>query len=114
MSESSEEHGRAEPPAIDSYDVPAHLYQRLASAATVLIATGTLVYHWLEDWSWVDAFYFSVVAATTVGFGDLSPSTDGSKLFTVAYIIIGVAVIAAYLDARFKKAATRHAARSGS
>ena len=37
------------------------------AAGTLL--TGTLVYHLLEDWSWVDSLYFSVVTLTTVGYG---------------------------------------------
>jgi hypothetical protein len=86
----------------------ARVYRGLAASAALLIAIGTVVFHWLEEWSWVDAFYFSVVAATTVGFGDLSPTSDGSKLFTVAYIVVGIGLIAAFLDARFKRAASRH------
>jgi hypothetical protein len=60
-----------------------HAYKVLAASAVSLLAVGTVVYRLLEDWSWVDAFYFCTVAVTTVGFGDLTPSTDGSKLFTV-------------------------------
>lgn len=55
------------------------------AAGTLL--TGTVVYHLLEDWSWVDSLYFSVVTLTTVGYGDLSPTTDLSKLFTVVYLV---------------------------
>jgi hypothetical protein len=61
---------------------------------------GTVVYKLLEDWSWVDAVYFSVVAVTTVGFGDLTPSTDASKLFTVAYVLTGISIITTYINAR--------------
>jgi hypothetical protein len=51
--------------------------------------------------------YFSVVAVTTVGFGDFAPTTDASKLFTVAYIILGVGIITTYLNERFKYRAYR-------
>lgn len=54
-------------------------------------------------WSWVDAFYFSAVAVTTVGFGDLAPSTDASKLFTVLYIFSGVAIITLFLNDRLRR-----------
>jgi hypothetical protein len=33
------------------------------------------------------------------------------KLFTVLYIVVGISLIATFLDARFKKAASRIAAR---
>lgn len=82
-----------------------HVYKILSAAAFFLIALGTTVYHYLEDWSWVDSLYFSVVAVTTVGFGDLSPSTDASKLFTVLYILVGITLITTYLNTRFKYAA---------
>lgn len=79
-----------------------HVFKVLTVSAFLLLALGTVVYHFLEDWSWVDSLYFSVVAVTTVGFGDLSPSTDGSKLFTVVYILLGITVITTYLNNRFK------------
>ena len=77
-------------------------YRILTAAAVVLIATGTIVYHVIEDWSWVDSAYFSVVAVTTVGFGDIHPSTDASKLFTIFYILSGVAIITAFLKERMR------------
>ena len=76
------------------------------------LGVGTVVYHILEDWGWVDSFYFSAVALTTVGFGDLSPSTDVSKLFTVFYIFSGISLIGALLNELSKLHAKRMAARS--
>lgn len=78
-------------------------YQYLAGAAIGLVLLGTVAYRLIEDWSWVDAFYFSVVAVTTVGFGDVTPSTDASKLFTVFYIIAGISLIGTYLQQRTKR-----------
>ena len=83
----------------------------LAGAALGLLAVGTVVYHNLEDWSWVDALYFSTVAVTTVGFGDITPSTDGSKLFTVVYILAGIAIMATYLRARLEYRHTKRTQR---
>jgi voltage-gated potassium channel Kch len=57
---------------------------------------GTVVYSALEGWSVVDSLYFSVVALATVGFGDLVPTTDVGKLFTVGYIITGIGILAAF------------------
>ena len=85
-----------------------HVYKILAASAALLIVVGTVAYHLLEDWSWVDSLYFSSVAVTTVGFGDLTPSSDGSKLFTVAYIFSGIAIITTYLNARMRRRG-RHA-----
>lgn len=70
---------------------------------------GTVVYHILEDWTWVDSFYFSAVAVTTVGFGDLTPTSDASKLFTVFYIFSGITIVTVWLNSRFKYRATKRA-----
>jgi voltage-gated potassium channel len=40
-----------------------------------------------------DAFYFAVVTMTTVGFGDVTPLSDGGKLLTVLMILTGVLLI---------------------
>ena len=67
----------------------------LVSAAT-MVAAGTVVYSALEGWTLIDSLYFSVVTLATVGFGDLTPTTDVAKLFTVGYIIIGIGILAAF------------------
>ena len=40
-----------------------------------------------------DAFYFTVVALTTVGFGDITPVTDAGKWVTVLMILSGIILI---------------------
>jgi hypothetical protein len=76
----------------------------LASAVTT-IAVGTVVYSAMEGWSIVDSLYFSVVALATVGFGDLVPTTDATKLFTVAYILVGIGILAAFVSELTKRRA---------
>lgn len=56
------------------------------------IAVGTVVFYRLEDWTRIQAFYFSVVTITTVGYGDLTPTSDLSRLFTAIYILVGVSI----------------------
>ncbi len=43
--------------------------------------------------TFLDAFYFSVVTMTTVGFGDIAPVTEAGRLLTVLMIVTGVALI---------------------
>jgi len=40
-----------------------------------------------------DAFYFTVVALTTVGFGDITPVTEAGKWVTVLMILSGIILI---------------------
>ena len=42
-----------------------------------------------ENWTSHLAFYWSVVTVSTVGYGDFSPTHDGSKLFTCVYVFVG-------------------------
>ena len=67
------------------------------STLLVWLGFGTLLFHRLEDWTWIQSFYFSVITLTTVGYGDLSPSTDLSRLVTALYILIGVGAVVAAL-----------------
>jgi len=61
------------------------------------IGAGTILFHYLEPWNWTQAFYFSVVSLSTVGYGDLVPSNDLTRLFTAFYLLIGVAIVVAAL-----------------
>ena len=78
-------------------------FRAALALAFLLLLSGTLFYRSVEGWSWVDALYFSVTTVSTVGLGDLPPTTNASKLFTVLYIFVGVGVFVA-LFAQFARA----------
>lgn len=58
----------------------------------VLIGVGTMFYHYYENWSIIDSLYFSTTTMTTVGYGDLHPTSNITKIFTVFYLICSVSV----------------------
>jgi voltage-gated potassium channel len=64
----------------------------------LLLLTGTIFYWSVEDWTLIQALYFSVVTLATVGYGDLTPTSDYSRIFTIIYIFIGLGVLVAFLS----------------
>ena len=78
----------------------------------ILLGVGTIFYSLTEGWNVVDAFYFSVITLTTVGFGDFSPTTTVGKLFTVVYIFWGLSIIVAFANTLIKKHAERIVTRA--
>lgn len=63
--------------------------------AVGLIGAGGLFYRNVEDLSWVDSFYFTIVTLTTAGYGDIAPQTTAGKLFTSIYLLVGIGVLVA-------------------
>ena len=59
----------------------------------ILLSIGTLFYHRVEGWRYLDSLYFSSYTITTVGYGDFVPKTDIGKIFTIIYIFTGVAIV---------------------
>lgn len=74
-------------------------YVKLIVATFFIITIGSVVYHFLEGWNWIDSIYFSVITLTTVGYGDFSPQTDLGKIFTVIYLLTGMGIIFGFINA---------------
>ncbi|MAT45733.1 MAG: hypothetical protein CL609_25660 [Anaerolineaceae bacterium] len=66
----------------------------LVALGTVLV--GTWFYHQFEPTitTWVDAYYFTVITLTTIGYGDISPTIPLAKIFTTLYVFVGLGIIA--------------------
>ena len=70
----------------------------LPLVAGALVLTGTLFYWRFEDWTVIEALYFSVVTLTTVGYGDFTPTTIETQIFTIIYILTGLGILVALLS----------------
>jgi voltage-gated potassium channel len=82
------------------------------SRALVLAFAGVLVigavfYEIVEGWGWVDSFYFCAVTLTTIGYGDLHPTTDLGKIFTIFYCIVGIGIVATFITSVASRSARR-------
>jgi septal ring factor EnvC (AmiA/AmiB activator) len=57
----------------------------LITAIFAVLSLGAVMFHFIEGWSFINAFYFVTMTATTVGYGDFTPSHNLSKIMTVIY-----------------------------
>jgi voltage-gated potassium channel Kch len=102
--------------AKQKYDITELYSNNKAINQIILVATGLIVfgatfYHIVEKLSWLDAFYFTVITLATVGYGDIVPHTNLGKLFTIFYVIVGIAVFVALARAVVLRIYQRQIAR---
>lgn len=60
-----------------------------------ILLVGVVGYRLISGYSWVDAIYMTVITMTTVGFGEVVPLDQGSKIFTII-LILGSVLIMGY------------------
>jgi voltage-gated potassium channel len=92
-------------------DFDRYAYHYLTAAAVGLIIAGTIFFHFVEKFSWVNSYYFCVVSLTTVGYGDVVPHTDLGKIATTIYIALGIGIISAYISLRMKRRGVKFRSR---
>jgi hypothetical protein len=55
-----------------------------------------------SDWDAASTFYYFVITAATVGFGDLAPQTQSERLLAVPFILLAVGVMGHWLGVAAK------------
>ncbi|WP_306150854.1 potassium channel family protein [Roseovarius sp. MMSF_3281] len=66
----------------------------LLAMLLLIIAGGTVFFHHVEGWSWLDSYFFTVVTLSTVGYGELVPATPMGKIGTTVFILVGLGIFA--------------------
>ncbi|WP_305879788.1 TrkA family potassium uptake protein [Seonamhaeicola sp. ML3] len=59
----------------------------------VLMLIGVVGFMFISEYSLVDALYMTVITMTTVGFGEVQPLDDQSKIFTIFLILASVVIV---------------------
>ncbi len=69
------------------------IYVAVLLLLAVFIA-GVFGYKYISNYTWIDAFYMTVITITTVGFGEVVPLDDVDKLFTSFLILSSIFILA--------------------
>ncbi|MCZ4319734.1 NAD-binding protein [Aequorivita viscosa] len=59
----------------------------------VVFMTGVIGFHFFSDYSWIDAFYMTVITVTTVGYGEVMPLSPSEKVFVSLLIISSIFIV---------------------
>ena len=73
-------------------------FRALGLLLLTLLAGSTVFYWRMEGWSIIDSMYFSVMTMSTIGYGDLVPTTILSKVFTIMFALLGIGVFVAVVS----------------
>jgi len=53
----------------------------------VFVFGTSIAYKFIEDWSFTDAFYFAIITISTVGYGDVIPTTPAGRALNVIFTL---------------------------
>lgn len=57
-----------------------------------VLILGIIGFRYISSYSWIDAFYMTIITVATVGFGEVRPLDADSKIFTALLIICSVVI----------------------
>jgi len=63
-------------------------------ALAVLSAVGTVGYHAIEGWNWLDSLFMVVITFSSIGYEEVHPLSRPGREFTIALIVCGAVVVA--------------------
>ncbi len=51
-----------------------------------------------KDSLYITSLYFTMTSLTTIGFGNIAPTTDGEKIFSVAMMMVGCECLSSFMS----------------
>lgn len=69
----------------------------LLGVLVLVVSAGTIGFMIVENLSFLDSFYFTIVTVATVGYGDVHPISEAGKILSICLIIAGVGTFSAVI-----------------
>lgn len=70
---------------------------------TAMVLMGTFFMRYWEEYDYPSAFEWNFVTLSTVGYGNIVPTTTLGKIFVIIYIIFGVTLVVTFAAAIFER-----------
>lgn len=68
-------------------------FKYMLGLCCILVVAGGIAIHYAEGMSLTDGFWWAFVTATTVGYGDISPSTNIGRVIAIILMITGIGLL---------------------
>ena len=69
----------------------------MLSTGMAAIAFGTLLFVCIEDMDWHEAIYCAFISGTTIGYGDMSPTSDFGKLAGSGFVVSTIYIMVCFV-----------------
>ena len=79
----------------DEFNLPPAVALIIGMTYTLL---GALMYNMWENWTYFEAFYFTLISLSTIGFGDIVPDHPRFFMASSVYMLIGLALLAMIIN----------------
>lgn len=89
-------------------------FKYVAFATVMTIITGGVLIHYAEGMRYGDGIWWAFVTATTVGYGDISPSTTYGRMIAMVLMLVGIGLIGSLTSTLTSFFLSRHNKRSSS